>query len=904
MISLNSNFSTGYINKILLLFLALLPLSLPLQGQSLSSRASERLQVTEIINRLEHIHSTRIFYDASWFEGDSLPVATLTQPLQQAILRIIGTKPYEAIEFQGNVVILPADEVARLEPRVGGDRRLIGNLSEYGRYGRAIVSGKIVDGKTGEELIGVLVYAEDLGRGATTNLEGNYEFELPVGEHQLTVSYVGYEPYQLPIRLVSPGVLNIELMEESRLIDGVTITARRHDSNVSMTQMSVLRMDAKTLAQLPTPLGERDIIKSMTLLPGVQTVGEFGTGFHVRGGSADQNLVLVEGVPLFNTSHLFGMTSLINPDMVSDVTLIKAGIPARYGERSSSVMDIKIGGKPAERLLINGGLGLLSSRLSVQAPLPAKDAYVLLGGRSSYSNLMLTRIPDEDLMNSSTHFYDLSALVYSPINENNNINVFGYFSDDGFSFNDDMDYKYSSTLGSVRWNSVFSERLLSSLLLGFSNYSYLVGGLGEKNPLNAYELESDISYQNLRWNLSFFHSQGLSMEAGLNAIYYNTQPGHLYALGSQSTVDERKLERQKAAELAGYVSANIDLTQNLSAETGLRFSQYYRLGPGSSRIYENGEGSLVDTVSFGRNQVMAAHNGLEPRLSLKYQFDQRASVKMSYSRINQYINLVSNTSVATPSDVWFLANEHQPPMISDQLALGYFRNFMENQLETSFEVYYKDMKNVMEPRNNATILMNEALEGDLLKAKGHSYGAEFYFRKSSGLLTGWLSYTFSRTLRRTFSDDREDQINGNTYFPANFDKPHNLVVNANLQLSRKWRLGGTFSYSTGRPVTYPEMVFVHDGKLMTYFSDRNKYRLPDYHRLDLSISFDGSLKTTRSWKSYWTISLVNVYGRKNVYSSFYEQADPGPENNYQRYSLYKLFIIGRPLPSITYNFSF
>jgi hypothetical protein len=887
----------------LFLFIGFL-LNAELFSQSLSDKKPELVPVSQVIIQLESLHSVKIFYDSSLFINDSLPGDVIYLPLEQSIRRILGTRNLEAIGFQGNLVILPLEESAPNLPQPQDNQRLIGNLFEFGRYTRASITGQVLDGKTGEELIGVLVYAEDLGRGTTTNMEGVFNLELPVGEHSLTVSYIGYEPYVIPIRLVSPGELNIQLMEESRLLDGVTITARRHDSNVSMTQMSVVRMDAKTLAQLPTPLGERDIIKSLTLLPGVQTVGEFGTGFHVRGGSADQNLVLVEGVPLFNTSHLFGLTSLINPDVVADVTLIKAGIPARYGERSSSVMDIKLGGREDNRVFINGGIGLLSSRLSLQAPLPIDNGYILLGGRSSYSNLMLSQMPDEDLMNSSANFYDLSALVYSPINKRNNISIFGYYSKDGFSFNDNMEYKYASTLGSIRWNSVFSDRVLSSFLIGYSGYSYLVTEEKEMNPLNDYGLESDINYQNLRWNLSFFHSPGINFETGLNASFYDNLPGHLFALGERSTVRDLKLNSQRAAELAGYISTSIDISEKIAVEAGLRFTQYLRLGPGVSRIYEDGRSGITDSISYRNNEIMASFNGLEPRLSLRYQFDQRSSIKMSYSRINQYINLVSNTSVSNPSDVWYLADEHQAPLISDQLAMGYFKNFFENTLEASFEVYYKGMQNVMEPRNNATIIMNPALEADLLNVRGHSYGAEVYVKKSAGIINGWLSYTYSRSFLRTNGSERQDQINSNAYFPSNYDKPHNLVINSNVQLDRRWRLGATFSYSTGRPVTYPELVFVHDGKLMTYFSDRNKYRLPDYHRLDLSISFDGSLRTTRSWKSYWTISLVNVYGRKNIYSSFYEQSEPSQENNYQRYSLYKLYVIGRPLPSITYNFTF
>lgn len=864
--------------------------------------------VEEAIRELERIHNTRIFHDPSWFAGDSVSRGVLSLPPKEALGALLAGKDIELAPFHGNYLLLPGEQAVVYLDEGHGQGRLIGNALEFGRFSRATVSGQVTDGQTDEELVGVLVYVEELGLGATTDFHGNYSLELPVGEHNLRVNYIGYEPYNVRINLVSPGELDIRMMSESRLLDVVTITARRRDSNISQTQMSLIRMDSRDLSQLPTTMGERDIIQSLTLLPGIQTVGEFGTGFHVRGGSADQNLILVEGVPLFNSSHLFGLTSLINPDMVSEVTLTKAGIPARYGERSASVMDIRLGGRDPEIFSVNGGLGLLSSRLSMQTPLPVENGYALIGGRSSYSNAFLNNMPDEELMNSSARFYDVGGLVNLPLGSGHNLNLFGYFSQDGFAFGDNMDYAYASRLASARWSAVFAQNLMSTLLVGHSDYSYGVTGTSRLNPNNAFDLDSRIQYNNLRWSVNYYHTPENSIEAGINAMHYGIRPGILAPSGHGSTVIPLEMDLQRAAELAGYLNANFAIGPALAVEAGLRFTQYYKLGPGTVNTYlEDRPRSIhtvTDSLSYGSNEVMAKHNGLEPRLSLRYQFDPETSLKLSFSRINQYINVVSNTSVPTPSDVWFLADAFHKPLITDQVALGLFRNLFENSLETSLEVYYKRLQHSIEPRNNATILLNPVMETALLDTRGRSYGVELYLKKLTGPLTGWISYTWSRSLRQTYSDYQVLQINANDPFPANFDQPHNLVVNANYHLSRRWRLGSTFTYNTGRPITYPEQVYIHGGKLITYFSDRNKYRLPDYHRLDLSLSFDGSVRQDRRWHSYWTLSLVNVYGRKNIYSSFFEKTEPSQSNDYQRYTHFKLYIIGRPLPTLTYNFKF
>ncbi len=864
--------------------------------------------ILQLLLELQQMHSQKILYNSIWFEGDSASERILSLPLNEALNVMLSDQNMDVISFQRNLIIVPKESAPLSLNEMQDTRHVIGNTIKYGKYSRASVNGKVVDGETGEPLIGAIIYIESLAQGTSTDMNGNYSIELPVGEHLLKLSYIGYGESFHPIRLLSPGELNLEIFEKSHALESVSIYAKREDLNISQTQMSIVRIDAKSIRLLPTSLGETDVIKSIALMPGVQSVGEFGSGFNVRGGSADQNLILIEGVPLFNSSHLFGLTSLVNPDMVSSITLIKAGIPAKFGERASSVMDIRIGGGNEGKFRVNGGVGLLNSRLSIETPFPRKKGYFLIGGRSTYSNWLLNKLPNEDLMNSSALFYDINGLITFPLNSNHSITIFGYTSYDSFSLSDNIDYNYSSNLASFRLAGHLTSKLLSNLTLGYSSYNYGMDNNNTINPINANRFQSGISHNSLKWNLNYYRTPGHAMEFGINTILYGIEPGKIMPIGIQSTVNQHSLEKEQALELSLYFGNTIEITEEFSADMGLRLSQFLKLGPGTSRIYSNdfpmSVVSIINSQNYEKNEIMAYHIGLEPRMGLRYQLNPTSSFKLSYNRGTQFVNLVSTTAISTPSDVWYLSNEHYAPTLVDQLALGFFKNFSNNAIESSIELYYKNLQNVLETKNNAQILMNTMLEADLIACNGYSYGLELYFKKISGNLTGWISYTFSQSMRKTSAIHSEEQINANEYFPSNFDSPHNLVLNSNLNLSRRWRVGASFTYNTGRPITLPELSYGINGHQLIHYSDRNKYRLPDYHRLDLSLSYDGSLRLTKKWKSFWTISVINVYSRKNIHSIYYEKTTPSPMNNYQKYSLYKLTIIGRPLPTLTYNFTF
>ncbi|MEI6048832.1 MAG: TonB-dependent receptor [Bacteroidota bacterium] len=785
---------------------------------------------------------------------------------------------------------------------------IIGNPNDYGKYSKAIFHGKIFDGKDGKPLAGASVFIDKLNVGVTTDKKGEYRLQAPIGNYSIRSSFIGYDDNLQKIRLVSDGSLNLELLEKSVKLGEVVIYSERPELNVTGTQMSIVKLDVKAIKELPVSLGGTDIIKSITLMPGVQTVGEFGTGFNVRGGGSDQNLILIEDVPLFNLSHLFGLISVVNSDGILNVTLLKAGISAKYGERTSSVMDIRMGAGNPDKTTVKAGIGIINSTLYLETPLMEKRINLVMGVRSSYSNWLLHSIPDIDLMNSSAHFYDANALLTFNLNPDNKIILFGYLSNDWFAFGKNTYYKYSNLLGSIRWKHSFSENIYFNLVAGISNYRYQVSESDTTRSWEAYKINSALVYKNIKWNLTWHPNDNHSIELGINSSLYNIQPSELNGIFKESVIQPLKMMPEKALESALYITNNIKLSSKFGLDLGIRYSLYSYLGPNKLYVYQPDVSrtpqSIIDSLTYSNNKPICRYSGVEPRISVRYTISPASSVKLSYNRIHQYINLISNTAVMSPTDVWKLSSPNLKPLTCDHFALGYFRNFKNNTYETSIELYYKSIKNGIDYKNGATILLNPYLEADLTNVHGTNYGVELYVKKNTGRLTGWASYTFSRSLQRTNASFDADKINNNQFFPSNFDRPNNLVLNANYHISKRWRFSGIFSYSTGRPVTLPELKFGYQGFRLLYYSDRNKYRLPDYHRLDVSITLDESLKIKKKWKGSWTFSVINLYGRKNAYSVFYKKEGHLVSYDFRQYDTYMLYIIGRPLPTLTYNIIF
>ncbi len=878
------------------------------QNETLNRDTTGLVSFEVLAPKIEQANHIYLFFKPEWFANKRFRESLSQLPLDECLTIVKRISQLSCIIVNPVTYVFVPVEVRNYSNKKNSRGvLLVGDESDFGKYTRATLSGKILDARTGKPLRNAKISIDKLNVNTYTDKEGNYKLTIPVGEYDLRLNYAGFEEDNRFVKIYGNGIVDFELSEKTIKLKEVFVYDKALDLNVISSQMSTIKFNAKVIKELPMFLGEKDIIKSVTLLPGVQSTGEFGTGFYVRGGSSDQNLILVEDVPLFNSSHMFGLNSALNSDGVSSVSLLKAGIPAKYGERASSVMDIRLGNN-VEKVAVTGGIGLLNSRLNLEVPLFNNKVNFLIGGRTSYSNWLLHALPDADLKKSSASFYDINTLLSIKFNAKNSLSLFGYFSNDIFSFNINSPYHYDNTLASIRYSHKFNEKFNSSLLFGLSRYRNDVSQSDTLKPNEAYKISSSINYDNAKLNFTWLPTEKHTVDFGLNTILYQLQPGIMSPLGSLSDVLTQTTNQEKALESAAYISDNFNFSPKISTEFGLRLTQYAYLGPNSvfsfkenaARTSEN----IIDTLNYGNNKVINWYYSLEPRFSFRYSLDDVSSVKLSYNRINQFINLISNTALMSPTDVYKLSSPNVPPLVCNQFAFGYFRNFKKNAYEASVEIYYKKLNNIVEYRDGAQILLNNSLETDLLNASGYNYGAEFFLKKNTGKLTGWASYTYSRSMRHTTSPFSVDQINANRYYPSSFDKPHNVVINATLHLSRRWRLAGIFNYNTGKSITLPELKYDYNGLQYVYYSDRNKYRLPDYHRLDIAITFDETLRLKQKWKGSWTFSIINLYGQKNPYSVFYKSSSQVESQFYQSFNLYQMFIIERPIPTFTYNFTF
>jgi hypothetical protein len=634
-------------------------------------------------------------------------------------------------------------------------------------------------------------------------------------------------------------------------------------------------------------------------LPGVKSVGEGSTGLNVRGGATDQNLILFNDATIFNPSHLFGFFSAFNPDILKTVELYKSAIPAKYGGRLSSVLEIATRDGNKKQLAGSGGIGLLTSRLTLEGPIVKDKTSFLLGGRSTYSDWILTKLPNSVLNQSQASFYDLNAHLTHEINDRNTLYATGYLSRDKFKLGGDTLFNYSNRTGSAKWKHIFNNKLYGVLTGSYSHYDY--AATSERNPVNASDLTYGIDQTQAQADFSYFHNAKHTFDFGLSSIYYNVAPGSLEPVGPESLIARDVLDREKARESAVYLSDKFDISQRLSVSVGLRYSLYQALGPKETYQYaplvSKTTGSITDTLTYKKGDVVANYHGPEYRLSAKYSVSENSSVKVSFNRMRQYIHMLSNTASMSPTDLWKLSDAHIRPQVGEQVAVGYYRNFRANTVETSVEAYYKNMHDFVDYKNSATLLLNHHLETDVINAEGKAHGVELMVKKLTGKLNGWVSYTYSRSLVRVNQPVTTDVINGGKYYPSNFDKPHDFTLIGNYRFSRRFSTSLNFNYSTGRPITLPLARYFADNAMRVYYSDRNAYRVPDYYRADFAMNIEGNHKVKKLAHSSWTLGIYNLTGRKNPYSIYFKT-----ENG--RINGYKLSIFGRPIPNLTYNFKF
>lgn len=768
------------------------------------------------------------------------------------------------------------------------------------------VSGHITDGSSGEGLIGAALYVKDVGKGTTTNLYGFYSFSLPAGKYTFKYSFIGYKPVEREVDLQSDMTLNIELLPSEQQLQEVEVTAEREDQNIRSVEMSVEKLQIKTVKKIPQFMGEVDIVRTLQLLPGVSTVGEGAMGFNVRGGNIDQNLILLDEAPVFNSSHLFGFFSVFNADAVKEFKLYKGGIPAKYGGRLSSVLDVRQVEGNLKKFHGSGGIGLISSRLMLEGPIAKDKASFMVSGRRSYIDLFFPLF--EDLKGTVVYFYDINAKVNYKIGEKDRIFLSGYFGDDVFNFDNQFKARWGNGTGSLRWNHLFNSKLFLNTTLIYSKYSY---SLGVPEGFQAFEWKSAIQNYNAKMDFSYFPNPNNTIEFGFNTLFYTFDPGATEGISEESIFTENSVDRKRAVEPAIYLSNKQSITENLTIQYGLRYSMFFNYGPQTVYDYAEGaellEENIVDTTTYGRGAVYQTHagwDGLEPRLSINYTIDNKNAIKASYNRTRQYIHLISNTTAATPIDVWAPSDRYIQPTTADQVALGYFRNFRDNMFKLSVEGYYKKFYNVIDYRDGAELLLNDKLETEILSGSGLAYGLEFMLRKDKGSLTGWLSYTLSRT-ERTIAG-----INNDEAFPSNWDKTHDLSAVVSYDINERWNASANFSFMTGRPITYPDGRYEFDGIIVPNYSNRNGARTPNYHRLDIAVTYTKPkdkakkifffFKKPQDWQSSWVFTIYNVYNRENPYSIYFRQN----ENNPQQTEAVQLSVFGSIIPGITYNFSF
>ncbi|WP_426092781.1 TonB-dependent receptor [Flavobacterium sp. DSR3-2] len=781
---------------------------------------------------------------------------------------------------------------------------LLSSFSSFSQE-KYTLSGTIIDVNSNETLIGVNVVIPQLKTGVTTNEYGFYSITVPQGTYSVQISYLGYQTIEESINLNQNIKNNFNLYSNETALKEVVITDNKTKTDIKKPEMSVNKLSISAIKKMPVVLGEVDVLKSILLLPGVTNAGEGASGFNVRGGGADQNLILLDEATIFNSSHVFGFFSVFNPDAIKDLKLYKGGIPARYGGRASSVLDIYQKDGNSKGFHVNGGIGLISSRILVEGPLVKDKGSFLIGGRSSYAHLFLKL--SEEQKNNTAYFYDLNTKLSYKLDSNNSLYLSGYFGRDVFSLNKSFTNIYGNATVNLRWNHLFSEKLFSNLSLIYSDYYY-----GLDLDFIGFKWDSGIRNYNIKYDFKNYISDKFKLNYGVNGIYYEFNPGTIKPSDVNSGINFDQLDKKYAFEPALYINADQEISDKIALSYGLRYSMFYRLGQSTVNIYKDDnpvtfnselqiyeKATPIGTKFYDRNKVMQSYNYLEPRFSLAYQINDDQSFKASYNRMVQYLQLISNTSSPTPLDVWTPSDRFIKPQIADQVALGYFKNFEEGMYSLEVETYYKEVQNRLDYIDGANLIANKAIEQIILNGQLRSYGLEIMFRKNEGKFNGWISYTLSKSEQQTPGRTPiETGINNGQWYNSVYDKLHNIAITSSYNLNEKWSFGANFALQTGQPVTYPVGQYDYLGINVPSYGLRNENRLPAYHHLDIAATLTPKSDKDRQWKGEWVFSIYNLYNRKNAASiNFRQNIDTG-SNEAVKTSIFGI------VPAVSYNFKF
>jgi len=893
-------------------------------AQQITPLANDSISIEELLEVIQTKTSYHIYavIDSTF----RVPVPNLEIPPVQMLEKVLQGTSYAVSAYENNLFVLKQYELitsfhsslsknaqgtedeplfwqARKQEKATSENKVyaIGNPYTKNMPDKITLSGKVTDFKTGEPLIGINVILKDPWTAAVTDREGNYTITLPSGRTQLDLSGLNIKDSRRQLMLFGNGALDIEIEEELHMLDEVTITSGRLQ-NVKGTQIGVEKLQISRIKNIPMALGEVDVLKAIQALPGVKTVGEASTGFNVRGGATDQNLILLNDGTIYNPNHLFGFFAAFNSDMIKDAEIYKSSIPSKYGGRISSVLDIT--GKEAnkEKFMGSAGIGLVTSKLNLEIPIIKERSSLLLSGRTTYSDWILKQLPKKSgYQDGRAGFYDLGTTYTHQFNDKNNLNIYGYYSRDRFSFNENDKYAYNNINASIKWRSVLNDKLVGYFGAGYDHYSYENRETADEST--AFKLSFDINQVFAKADFQYEMTDKNKVDFGFKTMLYNIRPGKYEPVGESSLARHDELQKDKALETAFYIGDEWEITRKLSINAGIRYSIFNALGPRTYYTYQDNtlpyETTIVDTISAGSGKVMKTYHGPEFRFSARYAFTDNFSVKAGFNSMRQYIHKLSNTAIMSPTDTWKLSDNNIKPQRGWQVAGGFYLNSPDDIWEFSLEGYYKNMDDYLDYRNKAKILMNHHIETDVITTKGYAYGVELSVKKAVGKLNGWVSYTYSRTFLKQSDKLISNPVNDGDWYPTEYDKPHDFKFVGNYRFTKRYSLSVNMDYSTGRPMTIPAGQYYDKGlgAMRVYYLDRNSYRIPDYFRTDLSFNIEPSHKLTLLTHSSISIGVYNLTGRKNVYSVYYV-SEQGKIKGY------KMSIFGTPIPFITYNIKF
>lgn len=887
----------------------------------------ENLSKLEVIEQLENVTNYHFYFLESWLDDNTISLQFTNASINQILNQVFKStninyyiSPKKDIFLTQNSLInskLPDDyfninknnnsedlispilysNLVEAEESVDETVR-IGKESNNNKQKTYVLSGYVKNKTTNKPISDLTIITSDKKINTLTDKNGYYSIELPYGVNYIETTGLGFSNSKKRVVIYSNGTLNFNLTDEIEVLDEIVIEADK-DQNTKSVLTGVLQIKTQAIKTVPLVLGERDILKVATTLPGITTAGEGSSGYNVRGGKEDQNLILLDNAVLYNPSHFFGIFSALNPFTSGDVNIYKGNIPSEFGGRLSSVFDIKTKNGDLEKLAVEASIGPVTSNINVETPIVKNKSSLMVGARGTYSGWILRSLDDESLKNSEASFYDIVGKYNQKLNDKNDLEATVYYSKDAFSITSDSLFSYSNRLMSLKWDHTFDEKNIGNIILSNSEYKFNIEFDSDFD--RNFDLGYRVNETEFKLRMKYLMNKKHKFDYGISSKLYAVNPGSIRARGSQSIVEDLVIPKERALESALYLSDNIEFNDKLSINLGIRYSFFASLGESEQRIYQENTpknaGSLIETKEFGKNEIIETYGGPEFRLSARYFLGENLSLKGSFNSTYQYIHTLSNNTTLSPTDTWKLSDANIKPQQANQFSLGLYKNFDGNNYEISLEGYYKKSENILDYKVGAELILNEAIETEVLQGEGKAYGVEFLVRKNKGRFNGWLGYTYSRSFIKLDSEFAEERVNNGEYFPSNFDKPHDLSLVANYKLTKRFSLSTNFTYQTGRPVTFPTGKFILNGAERVLYSNRNEFRIPDYYRLDLGLNIEGNHKTKKLAHSFWNISVYNVLGRNNPYSVFFV-TEGGEIQAYQS----SIFAI--PVPTITYNLKF